>query len=80
MLVIDSGLDHAVAMETMRGSILPSLAVNPLHELNPGVACADPSPFVDASGHGTFIVSLIVAPNLGIAPRAEGCHGQGKRR
>jgi subtilisin family serine protease len=71
VLVVDSGLDHAVAVHDMRGSILPSLAINPLHEADPGVRCPDPSPYSDATGHGTFVVSLVVAPTVGIAPRAK---------
>jgi subtilisin family serine protease len=71
VLVIDSGLDNAVAVHDMRGSILPSLAVNPLHEADPGVRCPDPSPYTDTTRHGTFVVSLVVAPIVGIAPRAK---------
>jgi hypothetical protein len=39
LLVVDSGLDNAVAVHEMRGSILPSLAVNLLHEAEWSTPC-----------------------------------------
>lgn len=75
VLVIDTGLDRTVATTALAGSILPSMAVNPVHTQVP-IACppgpddypqscsknatlANPSAYVDTVGHGTFVVSEI---------------------
>lgn len=67
VLVVDSGVDPTGAAGILAGHLAPGYAVNPLH--GNGLV-ANPSPLVDTDGHGTMIVSIVVAPAVGIAPRA----------